>query len=68
MGGFSDDELLFVARLATDTLKTEDEYASGILNTLSLHGIERSGVSGAIISSVVSSRPGRPWVSKFTKK
>ena len=53
MGGFSDDELLFVARLATDTLKTEDEYASGILNTLSLHGIERSGVSGAIISSVV---------------
>ena len=36
IGGFLEDKLNFVARLSTDTQKTEDEYANGILNTLSL--------------------------------
>ena len=53
IGGFSDDKLNFVARLATDAQKTEDEYASGMLNSLSLRGVECMSVSGAIISSVV---------------
>ena len=53
MGGFVADELKFVVRLSTDVTKTEDEYASKILNILSLHGVNRENVEGAIISSVV---------------
>lgn len=53
LGGFEGDELCFVARLATDSTKTEDEYASKILNILNLHGVRRENVDGAIISSVV---------------
>ena len=53
IGGFFEDELRFVARISTDTKKTEDEYATAILNTLSLYGTERTEVKGAIISSVV---------------
>ena len=53
LGGFEGDELKFVVRLSTDISKTEDEYASKILNILSLHGVERGNVDGAIISSVV---------------
>lgn len=53
LGGFEGERLLFVTRIATDPTKTEDEYASKILNILSLHGVGRGGVEGAIISSVV---------------
>lgn len=53
VGGFLSEELRFVARLSTDVKKTEDEYASAMLSTLALYGIDRSAVNGAIISSVV---------------
>ncbi len=53
LGGFMGDDLKFVIRLSTDTTKTEDEYASKILNILNLHGVNRDNVDGAIISSVV---------------
>ena len=53
LGGFEGDNLRFVARLATDPTKTEDEYASKIVNILNLHGVRRENVDGAIISSVV---------------
>lgn len=53
LGGFEGDELKFVVRLSTDVTKTEDEYASKILNILSLHGVERKNIEGAIVSSVV---------------
>lgn len=53
LGGFEYDEPAFVARLATDPTKTEDEYASKIVNILNLHGVTKETVSGAIISSVV---------------
>jgi len=53
LGGFYGDELRFVARLATDTKKTEDEYAARILATLALYDLDPDSVSGAIISSVV---------------
>lgn len=52
-GGFEGEELVFVARMATDISRTEDEYAGQILSTLSLHNVGREKVSGAIISSVV---------------
>ena len=53
LGGFDKDELRLVARLATDTKKTEDEYAAQIVGTLALYDLDRRSVSGAIISSVV---------------
>lgn len=52
-GGFKDDELVFVARIATNTSKTSDEYASKILSTLAIHNVDKREVKGAIISSVV---------------
>lgn len=53
LGGFDADELKFVVRLSTDITKTEDEYASKIMNILNLYGVNKSSVDGAIISSVV---------------
>ncbi len=53
LGGFENGSLAVVSRMATDTAKTEDEYAAGILQILALHGVGREGIDGAIISSVV---------------
>ena len=53
LGGFEGDNLKFVARLATVSTKTADEYAVLLLNVLSLHNVEKSQIMGAIISSVV---------------
>lgn len=53
IGGFVDDKLKFVARIATSIKNTEDEYASKILGVLSMHGINKPEIKGAIISSVV---------------
>jgi len=53
LGGFLDDALTFVARIATDATKTEDEYAAKIRSILTLHAIDKQSVKGAIVSSVV---------------
>ena len=53
LGGFIDDELKFVARIATNQHKTEDEYATKIKSILSLHEVNIKEIKGAIISSVV---------------
>ena len=53
LGGFVDNEIIFVARMSTDTTKTEDEYATKIKSVLTLHNVDKSNISGAIISSVV---------------
>jgi len=53
IGGFSGDKLTFVARIATCTTKTEDEYASKIKSVLKIHNVDKSTVKGAIIASVV---------------
>lgn len=53
IGGFDEDSLDFVARISTDSAKTSDEYASLIVNTLSLYDINKDEIEGAIISSVV---------------
>lgn len=53
VGGFLEDELQFVLRIATDVLKTEDEYASKIMSVLSAHEVKKSDITGCIISSVV---------------
>ena len=53
LGGFEGDNLKFVVRLSTDVKKTEDEYASKIMNILAIHNVTKNNVEGAIISSVV---------------
>ena len=53
LGGFTNDKLTFVARIATNANKTEDEYATKIRSILVLHNVDKTEVKGAIISSVV---------------
>lgn len=53
LGGFDGDKLKFVARIATNASKTEDEYATKIRSILALHNVETLSVKGVIISSVV---------------
>lgn len=53
LGGFLNDGLTFVARIATNANKTEDEYATKIGSILRLHGIDKAEIHGAIIASVV---------------
>ena len=52
-GCFENDELSFVARVATDDKKTEDEYAGLMLSILGAYNVKKDDVSGAIVSSVV---------------
>lgn len=53
LGGFAEEQLQFVARIATNANKTEDEYATKIRSVLAIHNVDRSEIEGAIISSVV---------------
>ncbi|MGI6031165.1 MAG: type III pantothenate kinase [Eubacteriales bacterium] len=53
LGGIKDGEIRFVARLATDSLKTEDQYGVEIKNILQLYSINLTEIDGGIISSVV---------------
>lgn len=53
LGCFEDDRLEFVARLATASAKTGDEYAVLLMNVLAIHNVDKSQIKGAIISSVV---------------
>lgn len=53
IGGFTEDKLTFVARIATNATKTEDEYATKIKSVLTLHNVVKKELKGAIISSVV---------------
>lgn len=53
LGCLDEARTYFTARLSTDIKKTSDEYALMIRNLFHLHGIDRHGVEGGIISSVV---------------
>ena len=53
LGGFIEDTPAFVARIATNPNKTEDEYATKIRSILTLHEVDKAEICGAIISSVV---------------
>lgn len=53
LGGYENDELKFVSRIATEISKMEDQYAMDFKNILKLYGYEPSQVEGAIISTVV---------------
>ena len=53
IGCIEGERLLFVERLYTDTTKSELEYAISFKNVLEIYGIDRSGLKGGIVSSVV---------------
>jgi len=53
MGVFKDEELICHLRLETDSMKTTDEYAALILLLLDSNNVDRKGIKGVIISSVV---------------
>ena len=62
IGGFLNEELKFVSRIATNSKKTEDEYAVLIKNIVALNDVKTAEVKGAIVSSVV------PPLNKTIKK
>lgn len=53
IGGILDDQIAFEARIATDYIKTSDQYAVEIKNILNLFQIDPSQICDCIISSVV---------------
>ena len=53
IGVFENDELRFVTRVSTNATKTTQEYESIIHQMLTLKGVKRENVNGAIVSSVV---------------
>lgn len=53
IGGIRDNQIVFEARVATDRIKTSDQYAVDIKNVLSLFDTKPEDIEGCIISSVV---------------
>ncbi len=53
LGCIDNDEILFKARIATDRLRTSDQYGVEIINMLEAFGAKREDVTDCIISSVV---------------
>lgn len=53
IGGIRDDKIAFEARIATDHIKTSDQYGVDIKNVLSLFDAKPGDIKGCIISSVV---------------
>lgn len=53
LGAYNSNFLAFTARLATDTRKTDDQYAIEIKHILSLYNIESTDIEDCIIASVV---------------
>lgn len=53
LGCVEGETILFESRIATDSIKTSDQYCVDIKIMLDLHGIQTEDVAGTIISSVV---------------
>ena len=53
LGGFRDHKILFEARMATDHLKTSDQYWAELKNMLALFEVDLTNVEDVIVSSVV---------------
>lgn len=53
IGGIQDDKIVFEARVATDHIKTSDQYGVDIKNILSLFEVRPGDIQDCIISSVV---------------
>ena len=53
LGAIKDGKILFEARIATDLIRTSDQYAVEIKNILELYDVKGNQFEGCIISSVV---------------
>lgn len=53
IGCIHDDQILFKARIATDRLRTSDQYGVEIKNMLEAYGVRIQDIEDCIISSVV---------------
>ena len=53
IGGIEDDRIVFEARIATERVKTSDQYGAEIKNMLDLFEVKVSDIRDCIISSVV---------------
>ena len=53
LGGIEGGQITFVARMATDPIKTSDQYHLELKNMLALFEVNVSALEGTIISSVV---------------
>ena len=53
IGCIHDDKILFKARIATDSIRTSDQYGVEIKSMLEAYGVKRSDIDDCIISSVV---------------
>lgn len=52
-GGVKDDEIIFEARIRTDSTKTSDEYCVDLKIILDVYRVKPEDIEGGIISSVV---------------
>lgn len=53
LGGMDGMDIIFEARIRTDSTKTSDEYCIDLKNILDIYGVRREQLEGAIIASVV---------------
>ena len=53
LGGVVGEEIVFEARLRTETTKTSDQYCVDLKILLDVYGLSAASIEGAIISSVV---------------
>ena len=53
LGGVEGEEIVFEARLRTETTKTSDQYCVDLKILLDVYGLSAESIEGAIISSVV---------------
>ena len=53
LGVFDNDDLLFTSRISTDISTTSDELAVMVSEIFAIRGIDKSGIDGAALSSVV---------------
>lgn len=53
IGGVENEEIVFEARLRTETTKTSDQYCVDLKILLDVYGIEKAQIEGSIIASVV---------------
>ena len=53
LGGLEEEKILFEARMATDLIKTSDQYCAELKNMLALFEVTPEMIDGSIVSSVV---------------
>ena len=69
IGGFQEQQILFVERVSTNQNATSLELAISIKTILEIYQIQTTEIEGCIISSVVPSitmRFGKPWKKLHT--